>query len=148
MARKQNKPSRYIRMVELEKERPRAGTKRDISHLEVRIAVQESCFPHPEGTARQEIGSAKPAYCIQSPALSMSESCCCGLLFQGCTLLGHSVGIKSGDLRRPVLSPALDQLFQVFACVHDMPPNGLGGGLRVPHPAYFEQLPVRFAGTI
>src|SRR6266853_6461885 len=49
MARKQNKPSRYIRMRELEIERLRAGTKRDISHLEVRIAVQESCFPHPEG---------------------------------------------------------------------------------------------------
>src|SRR6266404_1676694 len=49
MARKQSKPSRYVRMGELEIERLRAGTKRDISHLEVRIAVQESCFPHPEG---------------------------------------------------------------------------------------------------
>src|SRR5712671_2474735 len=107
MARKQNKPSRYIRMGELEKERPRAGTKKDISHLEVRIADQGSCFPHPEGTARQESGSAMPAYCIHSPVLSMSESCCCGLLFQGCTLLRHSAVIKS-DLRRPVLSPAVD----------------------------------------
>src|SRR5258706_12199676 len=84
MARKQSKPSRYIRMGELEIERVRAGTKRDISHLEVRIAVQESCFPHPEGKSEARNGSAKTAYCIQSPALSMSESCCCGLLFQGC----------------------------------------------------------------
>src|SRR6267154_564256 len=105
MARKQNKPSRYIRMVELEKEGPRAGTKRDISHLEVRIAVQESCFPHPEGTARQEIGSAKPAYCIQSPVLSTSESCCCGLLFQGSTPTGVVVGsglTLSGIRLRPL----------------------------------------------
>src|SRR5258708_13126399 len=51
MARKQSKPSRYIRMGELEIERLRAGTKRDMSHLEVRIAVQKSCFPHPEGNS-------------------------------------------------------------------------------------------------
>src|SRR6266404_8353674 len=38
-------------MGEVEIERQRAGTKRDMSHLEVRIAVQESCFPHPEGNS-------------------------------------------------------------------------------------------------
>jgi hypothetical protein len=38
-------------MGELEIERQRAGTKRDMIHLEVRIAVQESCFPHPEGNS-------------------------------------------------------------------------------------------------
>src|SRR5258707_5250492 len=131
MARKQSKPSRYIRMGELEIERVRAGTKRDISHLEVRIAVQESCFPHPEGKSEARNGSAKPAYCIQSPVLSMSESCCCGLLFQGCTLLRHSAGIKSGDLRRPEFSPALVQLFQEFALLNDLMPTRLVCGLSV-----------------
>src|SRR5882762_6399088 len=51
MTRKQNKSSRYIRMDEPEIERLWAGTKRDMSHLEVRIAVQKSCFPHPEGNS-------------------------------------------------------------------------------------------------
>src|SRR5712672_3594181 len=135
MARKQNKPSRYIRMVELEKERPRAGTKRDISHLEVRIAVQESCFPHPEGTQRGKKLAAQRLHIVYT-----RPPCQCRNL--------AAVDYFFRDLCRPVLSPALDQLFQVFACVHDVPPNGLGGGLRVPRPAYFEQLPVRFAGTI
>src|SRR6266404_6257389 len=141
MARKQNKPSRYIRMGELEIERLRAGTKRDISHLEVRIAIQESCFPHPEGNS--EASNWQREACILYTVARLVNG---GILLLWITFSGtyadrccRRLWINSfRDLRRPVLATALDQLFQVFACVHDVPPNGLGGGLRVPRPAYFE----------
>src|ERR1700682_3196809 len=48
-------------------------------------------------------------------------------------------------LYRSMLAPVLNQLFQVFAGIHNMPPNGVRCGIRVPPPADIEKFPVRFA---
>src|SRR6267154_4005058 len=48
-------------------------------------------------------------------------------------------------LYRSMLAAVLNQLFQVFAGIHDMPPNGVRRGNRVPRPADIQKFPVRFA---
>jgi len=148
MARKQNKPSRYIRMREAGN---RTATGRDEKRHEPprgKDRCPRILLPSPRrGNSEAKKWQRESLHIgIQSPALSMSESCCCGLLFSGfATLLRHSGGYQiRGSTPTGVCCRRLwNQLFQVFACVHDMPPNGLGpGGLRgFASGTYFEQPP-------